>query len=296
MGRGGALGGAAWPDVTRRGGAAAPYRHERGALPARAWRAFVERFPATRDGRSDPAGPGRHRPRQAADCGGLRSGAGGRLELSGLALRHRFDRRQCRRVGADVGAGRSRPALPGRSLDLRAGALAARAAPRCWAGSARRTAALLRRSARAARRVAGRFADSACTPVCALELEFYLLARSRSRGRPRAPAAPPGDAGEATPAGLRPRSARRAERFLRCLALLRGPGAARQGRGLRVRDRPVRGQSRPCRRPAAGRRSRFPAQTRDQGGGRGRGLLATFMAKPFADRVRQRPARPCQPE
>ena len=64
---------------------------------------------------------------------------------------------------------------------------------RCWPGSATLTAARSFADPRALLgQVAGRFETLGLQPVCALELEFYLVDQRPGRDGPGAPAAPPG--------------------------------------------------------------------------------------------------------
>ena len=246
------------------------------ALPARAaWQAFLERYPATATVDlilPDLVGIARGKRLTAA---GFASGLERGPELSGLALRHGFDRRQCRRVGPDLGAGRPRPAVPGRSVRPSRRCPGGRAARRCWQGWAMpdgrpsfadpRALLLPGRGAGSPTSACSRSARSSSSSTWSSSSRAAMAGRARcaTRTRPRRPMP------ASSTAWMRSTSR---TAFFACLAaLLRGPGAAGQECCLGVRDRPVRGQSRPYGRPALRRRSRLPPETRHQGRGqRGR--------------------------
>ena len=214
---------------------------------------------------------------------GFASGARRRAELPELALRHRCDRRQRRRVGPDLGAGRRRPALPGRPDDLRAGALAARRRAGAWRARRAGRRAVLRRSARAAcaRRGALR-ARSACSRSARSSSSSICCGSGRAAALPRPPRVlPRADARS----GLRPRAARRRRRF---------PVSAADY--CAAQDLPAKGavsEYAPGQFEVNLGHVADPLRAADQAfllkraikaAARADGLQATFMAKPFAER------------
>ena len=116
----------------------------------------------------------------------------------------------------------------------------------------------------ALKRVVDRFAELNLTPVIAIELEFYLLDRTRGdSGR----AAPAGLAGERLPAepapGLSADRSRRSRAVPgRSLRRLRGAGPAGADADLRIRAGPARDRAAPPRRRPARRRRGHHVQAR----------------------------------